>query len=225
MLSRLRQLTPVVFLFCALQTPAVVLYVDLNSTNPTPPLTNWITAATNIRDAIDVADPGDEVLVTNGIYQAGRLTSDGTTNVVAVTNALSLRSLNGPTATLINGGNAKRCVYLTDGAVLEGFTLANGNARNGGGVWCASTTATVFNCLLVSNSATSGGGAYPGTLTNCTLSGRACPFTGTRGGASESIANGCTLRANVTGRACPNGTDAKLGGDAAGLTLIRWSPV
>ena len=77
-------------------------YASLGSTSPTPPYTNWVTAATNIQDAVNAAAAGDEVVVTNGVYLGS----------VVVTNPLALRSVNGPQFTVINGRRASRCASL-----------------------------------------------------------------------------------------------------------------
>jgi len=163
---------------------------------------------------------------------------------VAVTNAITLQSVNGASVTIILGGNSNRCVYLASGALLSGFTLTNGAAATGGGLFCASTNVFIFNCLVIGNSAGSAGGVYSGTLSNCTLTGNAAGFGGTGGGAwnsvlnnctlngnivpwtggngggaSGSILNNCTLSGNVTGKTYPNTTGSTWGGGAAGCTL------
>ena len=48
------RLTVITLLLAASNLPAATLYVSLGSTNPTPPYTNWVTAAMNIQDAVDV---------------------------------------------------------------------------------------------------------------------------------------------------------------------------
>lgn len=50
---------------------AATRFVSSVSVNPALPYTNWATAATNIQDAVNAAAPGDEVLVSNGVYAGG----------------------------------------------------------------------------------------------------------------------------------------------------------
>ncbi len=163
---------------------AQVRYVDMNSANPTPPYTKWATAATNIQDAVDAAVAGDEIVVTNGIYAAGFGDSGRNGYYVAVDKALSIRKVNGPGFTVIDGGGAVTqlgCVSLVNGARLAGFTLTHGYAElgNGGGV----NGGTLNHCTLTGNSAYFfGGGATSCTLNNCTLIGNSAPQGG---GASE----------------------------------------
>ena len=204
---------------------AATRYVDLNSANPTPPFTNWATAAAVIQDAVDAAGSGDEVLVTNGVYATGGRAVEGTmTNRVAVTKPVTLRSVNGPEMTVIegyqvpgttNGDGAIRCVYLADRVVLSGFTLTRGATRKdylsrqqccGGGIFSESTNVWVTNCLLTANSAAGqGGGAYLGTLHNCTLA-RNSTSGSTGGGAYGGVLNNCALiRNSAYGRGCRGG--------------------
>jgi hypothetical protein len=176
-------LTTITLLLAVFSLPAATHYVSLGSANLTPPYTNWMTAATNIQDALNVAAANDVVLVTNGVYPGG----------VSVTNALALLSVNGPQFTIINGHPedtyppiGTNCVSLADGASLTGFTLTNGSPD--GGLWCASTNALLTNCIIVGNY---GGGAFGGMLYNCTLA------RNMFGGASHSTLYNCTLTQNL----------------------------
>ena len=152
-------------------------YVWQNSPNPTPPYTNWATAAHSIANALSSAAPLDTIVVTNGAYPES----------VNIAQPLALLSVNGPQATLIDGG----LVTLVDRASLSGFTVSNGGG--GAGVSCFTTNAfvtncvisgnnswggfgggangcTLVNCLLMNNRATNGGGAYASTLIDCVVS-------------------------------------------------------
>jgi hypothetical protein len=202
-------LTAITLLLAASSLPAATHYVSLGSTHPTPPYTNWLTAATNIQDAVDAAQAGDRVVVTDGVYAVGqRETLDNWGRSlgfsrVAVTNTIGLLSVNGPQFTLIDGGGVCRCCSLNDGASLTGFTLTNGYvAADGGGVRCTSLNAFLTNCAIVGNWAWYGGGAYGGTLYNCTLSGNSIDTSwsndnsGGGGGASWCTLYSCTLNGN-----------------------------
>jgi len=221
------------FLTTAGTALAVVHYVDVSSASPTSPYTNWITAATTIQQAVDTATAGDEIVVTNGTYAIGgrAVGTNLLSNRVAVDKPLTVRSINGPHFTVIqgfqvpgitNGDGAIRCVYLTNGASLSGFTLTNGathaldasltfNDSSGGGVWCESPMAIVSNCVMAGNAAYNyGGGAASGTLNNCTLSGNSASAGGGVGIPTEEF-----LRPSVLNNCALNGNSATTGGGAA----------
>ncbi|HEY1197086.1 MBG domain-containing protein, partial [Flavobacterium sp.] len=57
---------------------------------------------------------------------------------------------------------------LTGNAVLNGFTITNGNAANGGGIYNKKVTAKFENCIIRSNNATTNGGAVYNENANTT---------------------------------------------------------
>jgi hypothetical protein len=198
-----------------------VHFVAQAGTNPIAPFLTWDTAATNIQDALDAAYINGTVVVSNGTYSSGgrpiKSIYNGLSlsNRVAVLKPITLRSVNGPSVTTIqgyqvpgttNGNSAMRCVYLTNNTTITGFTLTGGatliypgsgldygRVQSGGGVYCESGT-SVSNCIMTGNCAyTGGGGASGGTLFNCVLVGNC---SGGGGAASSSTLNNCIVSGN-----------------------------
>ena len=190
-------LTVTTLLLALSNLSADTLFVCPGSTNPVPPFTNWVTAATNFQQAVNAAAAGDEVVVTNGVYGA-----------VNVDKPLLLRSVNGPQATIIDAVRQSRCAYLANGTRLSGFWLRHGAADVfGGGVFCASLDVFLTNCVITDNivytnfdgSVTgSGGGVYGGTLYNCLVVSNSAAVSG--GGAIASTLYNCTVTGNHAGR-------------------------
>ena len=202
----------------ALYAQAATYYVDASRPDDNGVATSWLTAKQTIQAAVNMTVAGDTVLVTNGVYNRGVTATPGYSlnNRVVITNAIMLKSVNGPEVTSIEGSgtnwfntsSAVRCVYMNNGA-LEGFTLQNGATLSaaagynsdyncyGGGInmFNAGAGAFVTNCVIRNCRAFAGGGAGYCKMINCALSGN--KSSGAGGGSIFCTLNNCTLSGNT----------------------------
>lgn len=167
-------------------------YVSTNSLLPTYPYTSWPTASHGIPEALVGAADGCLVLVTDGVYNLSVF--------VHVGNAITVRSVNGASGTIVDGGGSQRCFLLNDSnAVVRGFTIQAGSDAIGAGVFC-SAGGSIENCILRNNSASSlGGGAYlsvSGTMQNCQLVGNSAPLGGGAYLDNGGLVLNCTIVSN-----------------------------
>jgi len=106
----------------------------------------------------------DNILVGPGTYYENLVIQDKT---------VILRSTDAPDATIIDGGNLDSVLYIeqtrNDGSAvstrptIEGFTLTNGKASIGGGVYVRRYADPTFrDCVIRNNTAGTGGGVYAG---------------------------------------------------------------
>lgn len=106
-----------------------------------------------IQGALQIAQPWDTVLVSPGIYRE---------NIDFQGKAVTVKSTSGPAYTIIDGESIDSVVRFASGegfnSVLDGFTITNGNANFGGGIFCDSASPQIINNVISENRADSGGG-------------------------------------------------------------------
>lgn len=190
----------VIIAFCGLFTAgAADLYVALSG-NDTNSGSDWLNAKKSIQAAVSAAVSGDQVWITNGTY---RLDAE-----ITVTNAIFIRSVNGPEVTVVDGCRSNRCFNLSSACTVSGLTISNGFSNgHGGGIYCADNRPVVADCVIISNRAGNGtggisalgeggngtaggngfdgGGMYRGTVSNCTFIGNQAGSGGSGGSAGD----------------------------------------
>jgi hypothetical protein len=124
----------------------------------------------SIQAAIDSAADGDTVLVRQGTYVE---------NIDFLGNLITVRSIDGSGLTTIDGGGGGSVVSFRSGetgeSVLEGFTITNGDAFGGGGIYIYGASPTIADCVVDGNAAEVGGGVYVAwesfpLITGCAIS-------------------------------------------------------
>jgi len=129
----------------------------------------------SIQVAIDAASNGDTVLVSDGTY-----TGSGNRDIDFKGKAITVRSINGPGATIIDcqgtSTDPHRGFFFhsneTANSVLDGFTIKNGygpdedltdppqNVKwsSGGGIYCTGSSPSIINNIISENTAKYGAG-------------------------------------------------------------------
>lgn len=121
-----------------------------------------------VQRAVDVAAPGDEILVATGVY-----TCDGLAQVAYIDETVAIRggystdfSTRDPAlhSTTLDAQGQGRVIHIAANttATLEGLRITNGSTSgSGGGLYAGSDSRPVISaCQIFSNTASLGGGLY-----------------------------------------------------------------
>ncbi len=158
-------------------------------------------ALNSIQAGLDSCSTGDTVLVAAGIYIENDI-------VWPNTQGIDLVSEYGDDTTVINGNSAGRVIACTTGVdsttIISGFTIQNGNAYTGGGIFCDNSSPSLENVTISGNNVFyDGGGIYcrdnsNPILTNVTISGNTAEELDAGHGGGICCSNSSPNLTNVT---------------------------
>jgi hypothetical protein len=93
----------------------------------------------NIQAAVNASSDGDEIVVMPGTYTS---TADEVVDMLG--KSVWLHSSGGQEVTIIDGKSVRRGIYCGNGetsnTIIEGFTITNGSADFGGGMYNSSSS-------------------------------------------------------------------------------------
>ncbi|HOW72592.1 MAG TPA: right-handed parallel beta-helix repeat-containing protein [Phycisphaerae bacterium] len=229
---------------CILETLMTAAMVTVATTAPGAARTIWVDVNAGdpaadgsaahpfpaIHIAIEVAVNGDEVVVRDGLYTGpGNKNLDFGMYMPSGTRSITVRSENGPEQCIIDcEGDGRGFIFHrgeTASAVLNGFTIRNGQSPDtgGGAILCDfRSNPTIANCRLINNDGGFWGGAiYCKTssprITGCLIRGNAAEYGGgiSSGLWANPILEECEITGN-TARSSGGGIDCS--GDSLTVT-------
>jgi parallel beta-helix repeat protein len=162
-----------------------------------------------IQAALDAVASGNDIYVRDGTW-----TGAGNKDLDFGGKALTLRSMNGAASCIIDcEGDGRGFIFNsgeTSSTIVDGFTITNGwpgSAYPGGAIRCDDSSPLITNCIIIGNTAPSGGGIFLNgysspTISNCTIADNDVGATGRGGGIrchdhSSPTIIGCTISGNL----------------------------
>jgi hypothetical protein len=144
-------------LLIAVSAPAAVIHVDPNGTGDYP----------TIRDAVNAAKDGDEVVLADGTY-----TLQGDLYII-INRHITVRSENGPERCIIDCNGSPQefrgAFRINSDATIAGITIVSGYTIEGGAILCFEFNLQIINCVLRDNFSDRNGGAMVCRKSNVTI--------------------------------------------------------
>ena len=154
-----------------------------------------------IQEGIDAAVNGQTVVVLDGKY-----TGNGNRDISFNGKAITIRSENGPENCVVDcNGTAldnHQGFYFDHSedasSVLQGFTIINGHANEGGAIYCGNGSPTITGCIIRDNKASAAGGGICCDGSSAVI--RSCVIVGNQAGNGAGIycASGSPVFTNCT---------------------------
>jgi len=129
--------------------------------------TSWADPFDTISAAVSAADDGEHIWVKEGTYVlAGQIVVNKPIEILggfAGTETQYYQRDWQTQATIMDGNDTTRCVYISADATLDGFTITRGAAKNfsdpkGGGIYIDTADPSIQNCTFTDNVAGSPNG-------------------------------------------------------------------
>jgi hypothetical protein len=128
--------------------------------------TSWAKAFKTIQEAVDASARYDVIWVKMGTYTlSAEITVDKGVYIYGGFDGSETRLEQRDwktNVTTVDGNDTVRGFYIQENVGIDGFTITNGKANQGGGIYVNNVfTVSIANCVFYSNSATDdGGGIY-----------------------------------------------------------------
>jgi len=184
-------------------------YVDGVNGDDADDGTTWARAKATLQAAINAAAANNEIWIRGGTYSltSGIVVDKAVRIYGGFAGTENTRNSRDPETypTIIDGHGTVRCLQITGVATVDGISVMNGSADNGGGVLMSAAGAILSHCIISGNVTTGlGGGIYcsrDAIIDHCTITNNAA--TGDGGGIyngfTSPVISNCTIADNTAG--------------------------